>query len=60
MPSQVGFIQHKFDHYSIHENLSKEALNHHKLCEITIRIKKKAFWPALPVFFAVELFLEFL
>ena len=36
MPSQIYFIQHKFDHYFIHEDHSKEALNHHKLCEIVI------------------------
>ena len=28
MPGQIDFIQYKFDHYFIHENRSKDTLNH--------------------------------
>ena len=38
MPSQIDFIQYKFDHYFIRENRSKDALNHRELCEIAIGI----------------------
>ena len=39
--SQIDFIQYKFEHYKqyfIGENHSQDALNHHKLCEITIQM----------------------
>ena len=34
MPSQIDFIQYKFDYYFICEHCSKDALNQHELCEI--------------------------
>ena len=40
MSSQIDFIQYKFEHYKqyfISANHSKNALNHHELCEIAIQ-----------------------
>ena len=41
MSSQIDFIQYKFEHkkqYFICENCSKDALNHHQLYEIILRM----------------------
>ena len=53
MSSQTDFTQYKFDYskqYFIHENCSKDALNHHKLSEMEIQMYK-TFWQAMLVFF---------
>ena len=38
VPSQIDFIQYKFEHYFICENHSKDTLNHHELYETVIQM----------------------